>query len=243
MTGKAQKQSQPSERYGLRAMGILRIGAIAVLTTVSVPLCAQATGSTAPAPARSWVSAAVRPALAQVGETVGQVNVQRWKVRRNVRQVMNGDIESIQQDLSGTLAGLLEKADAAPGSIPAAFAVYRNVDALYDTLLRVVETADFAAPRDEAEELVTTLNRLESARTALGDGILSGAQTQQAEVFRLRSALETALQHQQVKTTVVNNSPETRYAERRRAAERRAHHDSRYKGKKKEPAKKEPPRP
>jgi hypothetical protein len=156
-----------------------------------------------------------------VSETLGQVDVQRWKARREVRAVASGDIQSIQQDLSGTLATLLQQADAAPGSVTAAFAVYRNVDALYDTLLRVVQTAGFTAPRDEAEALQATLNRLESARSALGDGILSGARAQQTEVVRLRSALVTALQHQQVKTTVVESGPERSRAERRREEERR----------------------
>jgi hypothetical protein len=185
-----------------------------------LPLCLLAAGSvfavgqaTAVAPSGTGadltVSATVRPALAQVAQTLNGINVHRWKAPSPVRDAADQDIASIQRDLSGTLAGLLQEADAAPNSVPEAFSVYRNVDALYDTLLRVVETAELAAPDNEEVSLETALKTLENARGSLGDAILNDSATEQAELTRLRTAisLAAAAQRAPVKTTVIDDGP------------------------------------
>lgn len=163
----------------------------------------------AAAPASSTVSTTVRPALSQVAQTLNGLTIRKWKAPNPVREEATANVAAIQHDLNGALANLLQQADAAPTSIPAAFAVYRNVDALYDTLLRVVETADLAAPDPEANQLEATLKTLENARATLGDAILSGAQNQQGEVVRLRTALASAAQQREhAKTNVIDDGPE-----------------------------------
>jgi hypothetical protein len=197
---------QPERKAGHRDpdMLIYRALLMALLAAVPVSMAAQTA-----APATPLVSSTVRPALSQVAQTLNGVDTRRWKAPNPVRDEVQGDVASIQRDLSGTLAGLLQQADAAPGSVPAAFAVYRNVDALYDTLLRVVETAQLAAPENEESQLESALKSLEGARGSLGDSIQNGSQTQQAELVRLRTAIASAAtaQHAAVKTTVVNDGP------------------------------------
>jgi hypothetical protein len=155
------------------------------------------------------VSGTLRPALSQVGQSVGSLSIKRWKAPNEVRSEADQDVSSIQHDLNGTLAGLLQQADAAPGSVPAAFAVYRNVDALYDTLLRVVLTANLAAPDQEATALQAALTTLESARSALGQTILNSSQAQETELTRIRMALAkaAATQRTPTTTTVVDDGP------------------------------------
>ena len=188
-----------------------RVGLLLLLVAAApVPLFAQTPpGSAPPAAPASTVSATLRPALSQVAQTLNGIDVRRWKAPNPVRDAVNEDVTSIQRDLSGTLAGLLQQADAAPSSIPAAFSVYRNLDALYDTLLRVVETAELAAPDNEESSLESALKTLESSRASLGDAILNGSETEQAEVVRLRTAITTAARVQQtpVKTTVIDDGP------------------------------------
>jgi hypothetical protein len=118
-------------------------------------------------------------------------------------------VSSIRRDLDGTLANLMQQADAAPGSVPAAFAVYRNVDALYDTLLRVVLTANLSASDTETNALQAALSTLESARSQIGESILNASQTQQSELIRVRTALAhvPAVERAPVKTTVVDDGP------------------------------------
>jgi hypothetical protein len=160
-------------------------------------------------PAPSVMSNALQPALAQVNQAISNVDIRHWKAPSSVKSAAAGDISSIQRDLSGTLAGLMSRAQAAPGSIPSSFAVYRNVDALYDTLLRVVETADLSAPDPDAMALETALKQLEEARTDLGERILAATQAQQNEVVRLRTVLAraAAAPPKPVRTIVVDDGP------------------------------------
>jgi hypothetical protein len=163
----------------------------------------------APADASTSVSSMLHPALAQVGQTLGSLSIKKWKAPNEVRSAADQDVSSIQRDLNGTLAGLLQQADAAPGSVPQAFAVYRNVNALYDTLLRVVLTANLAAPDNEVSALQSALSSLEGARASLGESILNNSQAQQTELVRIRTALSksAAAPAPPAKTTVVDDGP------------------------------------
>ncbi len=179
------------------------------LLTATLSWSVSAQSAVAPGDTANSVSGTLRPALAQVGQSLGGVTIKRWKAPSEVRSAADQDVSSIQRDLNGTLAGLLQQADAAPGSVPAAFAVYRNVDALYDTLLRVVLTANLAAPEDEAGSLQAALATLESARGTLGQTILNSSQAQETELSRIRMALAkaAATQRTPTTTTVVDDGP------------------------------------
>ncbi len=212
------RREQPPEARGHRAPDMLRFRVWSIVFLVVCATSAAVYSASAIAqmpsavPGGAAVSATVRPALSQVAQALQQINTHRWKAPNSVRDAADEDIVSIQRDLSGTLAGLLQQADAAPGSVPAAFAVYRNVDALYDTLLRVVETAELAAPDPESTSLEAALKNLEDARANLGDVILNGSETQQAELVRLRTAIQAAAAAQRaapprVKTTVIDDGP------------------------------------
>lgn len=201
-TGTAANPALATEGRAGASWGLMscRIGWVCLLGLAAAgPLAAQNQMTS--------VSGALRPALAQVGQAVAGAQPDHWKMPREVKSATDGDIEAIQRDLNGTLAGLLQQADAAPGEVPAEFVVYRNVDALYDTLLRVVETADLAAPDEEAEALQNALVSLENARGELGDRILAGAQSQQTQLTGLRNAIQAAeaARRTPVRTTVVND--------------------------------------
>jgi hypothetical protein len=186
-------------------MSFTRASLALLVATLPCTLSAQ---NAAPANATS-VSATLRPALAEVSQSLGSVSIRHWKAPNDVKSAADQDVQSIQRDLNGTLPGLIDQADAASGSVPPAFAVYRNVDALYDTLLRVVLTANLAAPEDEANSLQAALSSLESARTTLGQSILNASQAQQSELVRIRTALARAatVQRAPVTTTVVDDGP------------------------------------
>jgi hypothetical protein len=216
-TQSAHRPEQPQGSMPHRAtnMPFFRVPLAAVVAALCVSAMAQTAAPGSPAPASENatppppLSASLRPTLGQVAQALNSVSTRRWKAPQPVRDEADQNISSIQRDLNGTLAGLLQQADAAPGSVPAAFAVYRNIDALYDTLLRVVETAELAAPDNEEAQLESSLRSLEGARSSLGDTIISGAQSQQTELVRLRTAIATAQTQQKapVKTIVVDDGP------------------------------------
>jgi hypothetical protein len=137
-------------------------------------------------------SAMLQPVLSDVQTSTSGLNISRWKAPSSVRDAAQQNVDSIQRDLGNTLPGLIAQADAAPGSVPASFAVYRNIDALYDVLLRVSESADLAAPESEADSVDSSLQKLEVARAQLGDSILRNSQHSEAQVIALQAAVRSA---------------------------------------------------
>jgi hypothetical protein len=142
------------------------------------------------APSIPTASSILRPALDQIGSGLSGVRLEKWKVPGEMREATNENLSSISRDLDGTLPSLLGTADAKPSSIADTLPVYRNVEALYDVLLRVTEVADRGAPKEQVAALHNALASLESARHALGDSVLEASVLQDAKISRLQTSLQ-----------------------------------------------------
>jgi hypothetical protein len=136
------------------------------------------------------ITALLRPSLTNVQQAIDSVNVNRWKGSHDDRDRAEANLNSIQRDLQTTLPPMLASADAAPNAVTALFPVMRNVDALYDVLLRVVERADASAPQQQVAALEQARASLEDGRRALGDRIQSAALMQEQRIGQLQRALD-----------------------------------------------------
>jgi hypothetical protein len=116
----------------------------------------------------------------------------------------------MQRDVTGTLPGLINAALADPAKVSPAFSVYRNVDALYDVLLRVSETAQLAGASRDAALLEDQRATLEDSRTKLGAALLQSAQAQDAEVVHLRATAAPAAPPPPPSRTVVDDGAVTK---------------------------------
>ncbi len=163
----------------------------------TLPAHAQTTPATA--------SSIVSPSLDGLRQSLRGLRLDKWKAPGPVREETNGNIGSITRDLDGTLPGLLSTADAAPGVVSKNLPVFRNIDALYDVLLRVVETADLAAPENETETLHNALASLEDARRSLGDALQSAALTNEQQLTALRQQARAQPAPAAQGTTVVDD--------------------------------------
>jgi hypothetical protein len=174
---------------------------------------ASAQAAANPAQPRSQVSLALGNGLQQVSiaiahlrQTLDSVNVSKWKAPGDVRHTSQSDLYSMQRDVSDTLPGLINTALADPAKVSPAFTVYRNVDALYDVLLRVSETAQLAGSND-AQLLEDQRSALEEARTQLGAALLQSAQAQDTEVVHLRTMAVAPPPPAPAAKTVVDDGP------------------------------------
>jgi hypothetical protein len=79
--------------------------------------------------------------------------------------------------------------EANPAALSPAFAVFRNLDALYDVLLRVTETAALAGSGSDAGSLEDARAGLEDARGKLGSWLLQSIGAQDAQIVHLQAAL------------------------------------------------------
>ena len=140
------------------------------------------------APALS-VSQILQPAIDSLQNALNSVRVDRWK-KGSIREEANQNISQIQRDLQVNLPPLVGEADAAPGSVSKMLPVSRNVGALYDVLLRVVEASRVVAPDDQVSELQQALVALGNARLAVGDRIQGSADALEKQVVDLRAAAQ-----------------------------------------------------
>ncbi len=155
-----------------------------ILLAPALPALAQ---GAAPVAATATASGILSPALTSLRQSLAGLRLDKWKAPGPVREETSGNIGSITRDLDGTLPGLLATADAAPLAVSQTLPVFRNVDALYDVLLRVVETADLSAPDSDTDALHRALTQLEDARRSLGDAMESAAVSQENQLASFRA--------------------------------------------------------
>ncbi|WP_124848379.1 hypothetical protein [Acidipila sp. EB88] len=158
-------------------------------------------------------SSMLSPALGTLRQSLAAVHLDKWKAPGGVREEANSNIASITRDLDGTLPGLLATADAAPGVVSQNLPVFRNVDALYDVLLRVVETADLSAPDTDTDRLHTALSTLEDARRNFGDLLQGAAVAQEQQLAsttaQLRAQAAVSAPRAAVAPTMVTDGDKT----------------------------------
>ena len=146
-------------------------------------------GTNAPAHANP-PSAILRPSLEILETAVGEMTLDKWKASPAIRTEADGNLRSIQRDLASTLPPLLAAADAAPDSPAKTLPVYRNVEALYDVMLRLDAAGRLAAPSNQISALDQALASIGDARRALGDQVQANAEGQEARVIHLQAALK-----------------------------------------------------
>ncbi len=152
---------------------------------VSPRIPAAAAGASLSSP-----SATLRPSLEVLNTALREISVERWKGSAAIRGEADNNLKSIRNDVGSTLPALLATADAAPGSSAKLLPAYRNVDALYDVLLRVDSAARISAPADQSSALDQALQSLEDSRRALGDQLQRVTEAQEVQVGRLQAALK-----------------------------------------------------
>ena len=134
-------------------------------------------------------SAIMQPALDNLQQTLGMLRPDKWKISGAAREETAANISSIGQDLETTLPPLLTSADGAPGSVAQVLPAYRNIEALYDVLLRVTAAANLSAPGQQSAALDDARARLEEGRRALGERLQSAALVQEKQVHDLQAAV------------------------------------------------------
>lgn len=134
-------------------------------------------------------SAIMQPSLGTLQQTLGTLRPDKWKTSGAAREEAAANISSIGHDLDTILPPLLAHADRVPSSVAQVLPAYRNIEALYDVVLRVSEIAGFSAPGDQSAGLEKARAKLEDARRALGEQLQSASLAQEQQVRSLQAAL------------------------------------------------------
>jgi hypothetical protein len=191
-----------SSIYRRITLGFLMFLSLWLLTAVLMP------AQTAPAP-QQGPGTNLQP-IYSAAETLRQavfgVQLNRWKAPGEVKDVAQDDLASIVNDLNQVLPGLLQAAQAQPTAFKPSFEVYRNLNALYDVVLRVSQAASLTGAPD-AKNLQNALNQLAKARKDFSESLTIASDQRDAEVVQLRAKLQAAIINAAPKKVVVNDGP------------------------------------
>lgn len=153
------------------------------------PAPAPNSGSATVAPANGdSISPLVQPAIDAVQAALGAVKVEKWK-GGSVRNEATGNVASIQKDVQTTLPGLLADADSGAGSMSKVLPVSRNLNALYDVVIRVWDGARIAAPADQVEQLQQAMTSVDKARRAVDDRLMMLSAANEKRIADLQGAV------------------------------------------------------
>ncbi|MES2223115.1 MAG: hypothetical protein V4587_19360 [Acidobacteriota bacterium] len=166
--------------------------------------------SEAAAPSNPSLSESLSPALDQVGHSVGQIQIDHWKVSKNWKEQLQSDANSISNDLSHQLPGLLQQAQSTPAALDAQLRLMQNVNALYDVLVRLTLAADLTEKKSDAALLNSALERLEAAKKKATTSLIATAAQQHQQLTDLTARVEAIQASGNVsaphgKTIVVDN--------------------------------------
>lgn len=180
-------------RFSMKVTNMRLISAAFLVSfCATCAFAAQTPASPAPEQAVRTPSATMQPALDRIQQALNGLRPDKWKASGPVREEAAANISSIRQDLETTLPPLLAAADEAPGSVARVLPAFRNIEALYDVLLRVAEVGNIAAPREQNAALEQARASLEDGRRALGDRLQAAALAQEKDIRNLQAAVHAA---------------------------------------------------
>jgi len=123
---------------------------------------------------------------------LAKMRIERWKTDGSYKKQSLANVDSIQRNLQDALPEMITQVRASPEDVPATFKLYRNLDALYDVLGTVTESAGAFGSKDDFQLLSNDLSSLESVRKAFAERIQNLASAKEAEIARLRTDLRAA---------------------------------------------------
>ena len=143
---------------------------------------------------------------------LAKLRVEKWKTDSNNKRQMQTNVESLERNLQSALPEMISQLRMSPENLTATFRVYRNLTALYDVFAAVAESAGAFGTKDEFQALENDLSMLERSRRAFADRMETLAGVKEAELARLRTAVQTGqggTNSQQPKKVIVddNESP------------------------------------
>jgi len=167
----------------------------ALILVASASLFGQAAPASAPVPYSSVSQ--VNLLLSTVEETsqplqrdLAALRIEKWKTDGNTKRGSQADMASIQRNLQEALPAMVADLRSSPDSLPATFKLYRNLDALYDVLVSLAESAGAFGSRDEYQALQNDVSSIEGARRMFADRMDALANSKETELTGLRNELQ-----------------------------------------------------
>jgi BMFP domain-containing protein YqiC len=179
---------------------------LGLLLSCSMATLAQAPASSsisAPSPdtTQTMGSYSMTPVLADLDRlqaassatdaAIARLRIEKWKADGNSRQQAESNAESIQRNLRSALPGIIANVRSAPQDVGAEFKLYRNLNALYDVMSSLTESAGAFGPKSDYEALARQLDAVDSIRRTVGDSLEQLTASTQSQLDQLRTQVKT----------------------------------------------------
>jgi len=193
----------------------LTIVAGCMLSVSHVGMFAQAPPNTASPVSYSSISelnqiiANLQSASQTTQQDLSRMRIEKWKTDGNTKKQTQSDAESIMRNLQNALPGILADLKNSPENLALTFKTYRNLDALYDVMNSVVESAGAFGNKEEFQSLNNDLGAVENSRRAFAERMDKLANSKETEISQLRTELQTARAAAPPKKTVVDDTEPT----------------------------------
>ena len=122
---------------------------------------------------------------------LGRLRVEKWKMESGYKKETLGNVDSVKRNLQSALPEIMTQLRNSPEDLGASFKLYRNLDALYDVLGSVAESAGAFGSKDEFQSLSNDLNSFERSRRAFADRMENLSNAKEAELAQLRTQVKT----------------------------------------------------
>lgn len=141
-----------------------------------------------------------------VDADLGKLRIDRWKTDSATKSQATDNVESIQRNITNALPGLISAVRSAPQSIGANFKLYRNINALYDVLANLTESAGAFGKREEYEIIAPHAAAIDDDRRAYGDLLAQMTASADSRIAAYQQAAAQAAVAQPPKKIIVDES-------------------------------------
>src|ERR1700757_57574 len=125
-------------------------------------------------------------------DDLSHLRIEKWKTDSGTKRQTENDTQSVLRNLQNALPSIVGELKNAPESLPSTFKLYRNLDALYDVMNSLVESAGAFGGKEEFQSLNKDLGAIEEARRAFAQRMDKLASAKENEIGQLRVELQNA---------------------------------------------------
>ena len=136
----------------------------------------------------------LQAAALQATTDISHMRIEKWKVDGESKRQAQSNADSVQRNLTSALPGLIEGVRSAPQDLSAEFKLYRNLNALYDVMGTLAESAGAFGPKSDYEALAEQFQVIASVRRDLGDALERLTAATQTELTQLRGQVRAQQQ-------------------------------------------------
>ena len=123
---------------------------------------------------------------------LARLRVDKWKADAASKRQAEANAESVQRNLTAALPAIVQQVRANPGSVGATFKLYRNLNALYDVMSSLTESAGAFGSNEDYRALASDTSNLDTLRRSLADRVETMATFRDNEVAQLQARARQA---------------------------------------------------